>query len=387
MKCPFCKTSTFRRVVAGNQEIDCCAACGALWFDYGEIRELTEGRLSVDAEGGPPPAPTGRAATAEKPGAILSRMRGEAASLACPRCGAALTAIDFQLTGIPVFQCASCEGILAPRTSAAGIAARFRFLREHGEKYAALGETLARKEKRRMESEYGAGGSGTAGNLAVPLPMVVPLADDAPAIRSFPLVTYALIAVTVILYLIGQVRGVRLPLPGGLQDLPSGTGFAGVPKLPLLFAPFFHAGILPLAIGSLFLFVLGDNVEDRMGSAAYFFFFLVCGVIAGIAHVLWGKAGGTPALSSPGAVAGILGAYLVFFPNVSIRLYGMGRIVTLPAYLFACAWLIDVFFLGPAGPLASLVDPARLSLPGNLAGFGAGVFGAILRRFCEQPLR
>jgi membrane associated rhomboid family serine protease len=238
-----------------------------------------------------------------------------------------------------------------------------------------------------MESEVGPGGSGTAGNLAVPLPMVVPLADDAPAIRSFPMVTYALIAVTVILYLIGQVRGVRLPLPGGLQDLPSGTGFADVPKLPLLFAPFFHAGILPLTIGSLFLFVLGDNVEDRMGSAAYFFFFLVSGVIAGVAHVLWGKAGGTQALSSPGAVAGILGAYLVFFPNVSIRLYGMGRIVTLPAYLFACAWLIDVFFLGPAGPLASLVDPARLSLPGNLAGFGAGVFGAILWRFCEQPLR
>jgi membrane associated rhomboid family serine protease len=374
-------------VVAGDREIDCCTACGALWFDYGEIRELTEGRLSVDAEGGPPPAPTGMAATAEKPGAILSRMRREGAFLACPRCGAALTAIDFQLTGIPVFQCPSCEGILAPRASAAGIAARFRFLREHGSRVSVLGETLARREKRRMESEYGRTGPGTGVSMAVPLPLVVPLADDSPGMQTLPLATISLIAASAVFYLAGQVRGEVLALPGGLTGLPSGTGFAGVPKMLLLLAPFFHAGILPLVAGSLFLLVLGDNVEDRMGPVAYLVFYLFCGACAGAAHVLWGKIGEPAASGSAGAVAGILGAYLVFFPSVSIRMYGMGRIVTLPAYLFACAWLIAVFFLGPAGPLASLVDPARLSLPGNLAGFGTGVLGAILWRFCEQPLR
>jgi membrane associated rhomboid family serine protease len=387
MRCPFCKTSTFRRVVAGEQEIDRCTACGALWFDYGEIRELTEGRLPLGTEGETPPSPPGKPGDAAKPGAVLSRMRREAASLACPRCGNAFTAIDFQLTGFPVFRCPSCEGILAPGGAAAGIAARFRFLREHGAKYVALGETLARKEKRRMEAEYGSAGPGPAGNLAVPLPMVVPLADDAPPLRSLPVVTYALIFRTAALYFLGQVRGVRLPLPGGLPGLPPGAGFAGVPKLSLFLAPFLQPGILPLAVGSLFLFVLGDNVEDRMGSIAYFFFYLSCGVCAGAAHVLWGKPGGPMALASAGAVAGILGAYLVFFPNVSIRLYGMGRIVSLPAYLFACMWVVTVFFFGPAGPLGNLVDPARLSLPGNLAGFGAGVAGAILFRFYGRPLR
>jgi membrane associated rhomboid family serine protease len=371
-------------VVAGEQEIDRCTACGALWFDYGEIRELTEGRLPVDTEGETPPSSAGNPA-AEKPGAVLSRMRREAASLSCPRCGQALTAIDFQLTGVPVLQCPPCEGILAPRASAAGIAARFRFLREHGAKYAALGETLARNEKRRMESQYGP--AGPAGSMQVPLPVVVPLADDAPPLRSFPIVTIVLIGLAAALYCLAQFRGSQLILPGGLAGLPSGTGLAGVPKASILLAPFLQSGILPLAAGSLFLFVLGDNVEDRMGSIAYFFFFLFCGVCAGIAHLLWGKAGGTPALTSPGAVAGILGAYLVFFPNVSVRLYGMGRIVTLPAYLFACVWVVAVFLLGPAGPLASLVDPARLSLPGNLGGFGAGIAGAILWRFREHPLR
>lgn len=384
MKCPVCRTSTFRRVFAGEREIDRCTACGALWFDYGEIRELTEGRLPVDADGpGAPSSPEPPPAGA-KPGAILSRMRREAASRSCPRCGGPLTAVDFQHTGIPVFPCTECEGIFAPRAAAAGIASRFRFFREHGAQFEALGETLARKEEPRWEAFPA--GSGVAGRMSLPLPVVVPLADDAPPVRSYPVVTGLLILLAAALYIVGQVRGTPLLLPGGLRGLPAGTGFApGLPKLSLLVAPFLQAGILPLAVGSLFLFVLGDNVEDRMGSLSYFFFYLFCGLCAGVAHVLWGKAGGAQALSAPGAVAGIVGAYLVFFPNVTIRAYGMGRMLSVPAYLFCCAWLVAVFLLGPAGPLESLIDPARLSLPGNLAGFGSGVFGAILWRCCEPP--
>jgi len=383
MRCPFCKTFTFRRVVAGEREIDRCTACGALWFDRGEIRELTEGRLSPGPEEEPSPAPPGKPGSAEKPGAMLARMRRAGASLACPRCEGALTAIDFQLTGIPVFQCPACEGILAPSAPAGDIAARFRFARDHGAKFAALGDTLARNEKRRMEKKFGP--AGPVDNVAVPLPMVVPLADDAPSVRLLPVATWFLIGLAAALYFLGQVRGVRLPLPGGLPGLPPGTGFAGVPMLSLLLAPFLQDGIVPLAMGSLFLFVLGDNVEDRMGSIGYFLFYLFCGISAGAAHVLWGKAGGMPALTSSGAVAGILGAYLVFFPNVSIRMYGMGRILTLPAYLFACAWVVAAFFLAwRTGPLAGILFPSALSLAGHLAGFGSGISGAVIWRLFED---
>jgi membrane associated rhomboid family serine protease len=155
--------------------------------------------------------------------------------------------------------------------------------------------------------------------------------------------------------------------------------------LSLLLAPFLQNGILPLAMGSLYLFVLGDNVEDRMGSLGYFLLYLFCGICAGTAHLLWAKAGGPPALTSSGAVAGILGAYLVFFPNVSIRMYGMGRILTLPAYLFACAWVVAAFFLEwRTGPLAGILFPSALSLAGNLAGFGSGVAGAVILRLFED---
>ena len=385
MRCPFCKASTFRRVVAGEREIDRCTACGALWFDYGEIRGLTEGRLSPGIEGEPSTAPPGKPGSVEKPGAVLSRMRRAGASLTCPRCEGKLTAIDFQLTGIPLFRCPSCEGILAPRASAGDIAARFRFARDHGEKFAALGKTLAQNEKRRMEKKFGPVGGGAADSGAIPFPVVVPLADDSPAVRSFPVATYFLIGLAAALYLLAQVRGARIPLPGGLSGLPPGNGFAGVPLPSLLLAPFLQAGFLPLAIGSLFLFVLGDNVEDRMGSLVYFLFYLFCGLCAGAAHLLWAKAGGPPALTSSGAAAGILGAYLVFFPDVSIRMYGMGRILSLPAYLFACAWVVAVFFLEwRTGHIAGFLFPSALSLAGNLAGFGTGVAGAAIFRLFED---
>jgi membrane associated rhomboid family serine protease/uncharacterized C2H2 Zn-finger protein len=378
-----------RRVVSGGREIDCCTACGALWFDYGEIKELTEGRFpgSPPDETPPvgPPEPAGNTGRKEKPGAVLAKVRRAAASLACPRCGSVLTAVDFQATGIPVLRCPACEGILAPRGSAAGISAKFRFLREHGALYTALGQTMAAEAKRRMEAKYGTARPGEPGGLAVPFPVIVPLADDGPETGSLPLATCALIAVSVFLYILGQVRGAPLTLPGGLTGLPSGTGFAGVPRLPLLFAPFVHAGILPLAVGSLFLAVLGDNVEDRLGKVPYVILYLFCGAVAGAAHVLWGRTGGPSSLGSTGAVAGILGAYLVFFPNVSIRMYGMGRIVRLPAYLFACAWVVAAFFLElGTGPIEKFLYPGALSLAGNLAGFGTGILAAVLFRLGED---
>ncbi len=394
-----------RRIVSGGKEIDACTACGALWFDPGEIRELTEGRLPAPGGEGSGPVEdaegkgkgkekekekekekgTGKIKTAVR----LSLLRAAAASAHCPRCEGILGAVDFQATGIPVLLCPSCGGILAPREFAAEISERFRFVREHGVLYEELGRSLATTTRRRMETKYGFSRRPAPGKgeMTFPLPVVVPLADDGPELGSLPLVTYGLIAVSVVLYILRMIKGGMLPLPGGLPGLPAGAGFAEVPRESLLVAPLLHAGIVPLVIGSFFLLVLGDNVEDRIGRVPFLLFFLFCGAVAGAAHVLWGKAGGPPATGSAGAAAGILGAYLVFFPNVSLRVYGMGRIVSLPAYLFACAWVVAVFFLAMGmGPIEKILFPGSLSLAGNMAGFGAGIAGASLWRFCEDAV-
>lgn len=372
MNCPFCRIDSMRRVVAGGQEIDRCFSCGALWFDYGEIRELTEGRLAVE-EGEKQPA--------EPPAGELARLHRQAASILCPRCGDKLGAVDFQRTGIPVMVCHECRGILAPRRSAGDISVRFRFLREHQERYAALGGSLADAARRRQAAGMGIGAGESVS--AIPLPVVVPLADTGPAVLTFPLATLSLAALSFFIYLFAGLGEVPLRLPGGLPGLPSGAGFRGFSPESLLVAPFLHAGLLPLATGLLFLLVLGDNVEDRMGWLPFLLLYLLCGAAAGVAHLLWGKTGNPPALGSAGAVAGVLGAYLVFFPEVPIRMYGMGKVVSVPAYLFACAWVAGAFLIGP-GPFTDFLNPAPLSLAGTLAGFGSGAAGAILWRFLAE---
>jgi membrane associated rhomboid family serine protease len=387
MRCPYCRIDSMRIMATpAGAEVDCCASCGAAWFDPGEIRELTEGRFAGDdaaeGEGAPSPPPPDAERRSAMAGAHL-----EAAGIACPRCGGAMRAVDFRVTGIPVLHCRGCGGTLASRKSVSGLARRFGFQRKNAALYGALGASMAAEMRKRLDRKYASvGGGRLRGEVNAPgLPVVVPLGDGAPAPARLPVVTWALLALTVALYLFTTVGAAgQANLPARLA-LPSGAGFDGTPRSNLLLAPLLAGGLVPLVVGCLFLLVLGDNVEDRIGRGSFLLFYFLCGAVAGAAHVVWGKAGAPPALGAAGAVAGVLGAYLVFFPDVPVSMYGMGETVSVPAYLFACAWAVGVFLWGwGPGPLSSLLNPAPYSVAGHLAGFSAGVAFASLWRFLED---
>jgi len=381
MNCPYCKMPSMSGVASGDVEVDRCRTCGAAWFDPGEIRELTQGRLPAEegTDPGTDPSPPAK----EEKGAALRRAWSEPRAFPCPRCGEPLRPVDFQLTGVPVFRCGRCGGMLLSRRSAKALSARFKFQRDHARLYESLGASMAEEVRGRMNRRLGPDvGEVRVGEI--PVPVLVPLADGASPGSRPPLVVYGILLLTVALHLLSGIAATDgAVLRAGLA-LPAGTGFSGVPKFALLSAPFLHGGIVSLAVGCLFLFVLGDNVEDRLGRVPFLLFYLFCGAVAAVAHVLWGKAGMPAALGSAGAVAGVLGAYLVFFPDVPIEMYGMGRVGSVPAYLFACAWVVSVFLWGwGPGPLSNLLDPAPYSLAGHLAGFSAGVLGAVLCRSVE----
>ena len=369
-------------VASGEVEVDRCRTCGAAWFDLGEVRELTQGRLPAEEEAGPVADPSPPAK--EEKGTAMRLAWGKARGLSCPRCGGPLRPVDFQLTGVPVFRCGGCGGMLVPRSGVKALAVRFKFQRDHAQLYESLGASMAEEVRGRMNRRLGPD-VGEAGVGEIPVPVLVPLADGASPGSRPPLLVYGILFFTVALYLLSLiVAGDGTGLQGRLA-LPSGTGFSVVPKFALLMAPFLHGGIVPLGVGCLFIFVLGDNVEDRLGRVPFLLFYLFCGAAAGAAHVLLGKAGMPAALGSAGAVAGVLGAYLVFFPDVPIVMYGMGRVVTVPAYLFACAWAVAVFLWGwGPGPLSNLLNPAPYSLAGHLAGFGTGAACAGLWRAMEN---
>ena len=153
MNCPYCKIPSMGGVASGEVEVDRCRTCGAAWFDPGEIRELTQGRLPAEEDAGPVADPSPPAK--EEKGAALRLAWGEARGLPCPRCGEPLRPVDFQLTGVPVFRCGGCGGMLVSRRSAKALSARFKFQRDHAQLYESLGASMAEEVRGRMNRRLG----------------------------------------------------------------------------------------------------------------------------------------------------------------------------------------------------------------------------------------
>jgi membrane associated rhomboid family serine protease len=171
--------------------------------------------------------------------------------------------------------------------------------------------------------------------------MVLPLRDDDTDRHTTPVVTYALIGVNVVVWLIELSIGE--PFINGYSTVPAeitqgrdlvGTqtvdvGGQSIPiqlypgptpiQLTLLSSMFMHASWAHILGNMLYLWIFGDNVEDRIGHAKFLVFYLVCGLAASAAHIMFGPDSVIPSLGASGAIAGVLGAYLVLFPRRSVR--------------------------------------------------------------------
>lgn len=155
--------------------------------------------------------------------------------------------------------------------------------------------------------------------------------------------------------------------------------------VPAITAIFLHGGWLHLLGNMLFLWVFGDNIEDMLGSLGYLVFFLFVGVLANLSHALTTSAVSLPTIGASGAVAGVLGAYLISFPRSKVlTLLFLGFLVTLveiPAIFFLLYW----FFLQLVYGVASLgVDTAASSGVAWWAHIGGFVAGAISVTFFRR---
>jgi membrane associated rhomboid family serine protease len=161
--------------------------------------------------------------------------------------------------------------------------------------------------------------------------MFVPLHDSTPLkVIRFQLVTVAIIAINLVMY---AVTGGFVPenvayaidagwglVPGELTGtLPPAIGYDPIAEpLTLITYQFLHGGWWHVISNMLFLWVFADNIEDAFGHAAFAFFYLLCGVCAGLFHVLISPSSGAPLVGASGAVSGILGAYVVLFPKARV---------------------------------------------------------------------
>lgn len=167
-----------------------------------------------------------------------------------------------------------------------------------------------------------------------------PIRDHNPS-GSTPYVVYALIAVNVAVFL------AMLPLfaePYRLGAVYADWALVPAASRPVTFVTsmFLHGGFMHILGNMLFLFIFGDNLEDEMGHLGFLGFYLSCGVLAGVAHVLSAPGSVVPTVGASGAIAGVMGAYLLLYPrarvDVLVIIVVLIRVFPLPAWVMLGVW-------------------------------------------------
>ena len=182
--------------------------------------------------------------------------------------------------------------------------------------------------------------------------MVIPLYDDAELkFLRRPVVNWTLIFINVAMFLVvrSEIFGDPLTVIRGFALIPRvlfgeaqlAKWIVGPPApLTLLTSLFFHSGWLHLIGNMLFLYVLGDNVEDAMGSLHYLLFYLTCGVASGVVFAYAAPETVMPLVGASGAISGVCAAYLMLYPRATI--FGLAAIfpIRAPAWMFVGAWIV-----------------------------------------------
>ena len=200
-----------------------------------------------------------------------------------------------------------------------------------------------------------------------------PLGDDNSQRRSLPVVTVVLIALNVLVFF--------LELSGGQAFIQQWAfvprRFAADPsgQVHTVFsAMFMHGGWLHLLGNMLYLWIFGDNVEDAFGSLRFLFFYLVCGIAATFAQYYVSMQSAVPNVGASGAIAGVLGAYLLMFPGSRVNVLMYHQVVAMPAFAVLGLWIVLQLFsgIGSIAATSQTTDQGGVAYMAHVGGFVAG---------------
>jgi membrane associated rhomboid family serine protease len=205
-----------------------------------------------------------------------------------------------------------------------------------------------------------------------------PIGDDDSTRRTVPLVTYALIAINVLFFFV-ELNGGE-PFIERWSVVPRRlVGNPGGDFLTIFTSMFMHAGWLHLFGNMLYLWIFGDNVEDSFGHLGFLIFYLLCGVAATLAQLVFSAGSNVPNLGASGAIAGVLGAYILMFPKGQVKVL-MGRgVIPMPALVVIGFWIVLQFISG-FGSFARAGESGGVAYMAHIGGFFAGVVLTFLFR-------
>jgi membrane associated rhomboid family serine protease len=237
--------------------------------------------------------------------------------------------------------------------------------------------------------------------------MIFPIADDNSDRTTTPIVNYTLIIINILVFVFLQgfgsndrftyafstvpyeiVTGRDVTTPDRVLREPVTEQPIEVPGLQptplsvyitLLTSMFMHGGLMHIFGNMLFLWIFGDNLEDRLGHVRYLIFYLVCGVLASLAHVFATYALSTdpsellvPSLGASGAISGVLGGYILLYPRRRVHAFLFNILTTIPAWVAVGIWFIFQLISG-LGMLGGGAQKGGVAYAAHIGGFVAGL--------------
>jgi membrane associated rhomboid family serine protease len=223
-----------------------------------------------------------------------------------------------------------------------------------------------------------------------------PIHDDAPRTNGRPFVNYGLIAINVIVFIYEAF--VTSFFSSGIAQFNLFLSYGSVPNLilsgqnlgSLITSMFMHGSIAHLMGNMFFLYVFGDNLEGRFGHYRYLLIYLIWGIIASLAHGIYSVStgnGGVPAIGASGAISGVLGAYLIFFPRAKIHTIIFAFFITtvrIPALAYIPFWFIMQMIFALIGQSGGVAYVAHIG--GFLAGIGTAFAWKTFSHLFERSL-
>lgn len=205
---------------------------------------------------------------------------------------------------------------------------------------------------------------------------MMPIGEDNSSEKSVPIVTYSLIALNFLFFLLELGSGENFITDWAF--IPNRFRMNPVSNISTIFTSMFmHGGWLHLGGNMLYLWIFGDNVEDRLGKIKYLLFYLFCGIVATFAQYAFNPSSEIPNIGASGAIAGVLGAYIFFFPKNSIEVLIGNTIAHLPALIVIGFWFF-IQFISSMGSLAATQESGGVAYLAHVGGFVAGLIIAMI---------
>lgn len=369
MQCPAC-LEPLEPAISLETNINLCSACRGMWFDQGTLPAYVKALSQSETI---QPAKTQLFERRQ-----VDVMTGlNAAGKTCPRCDVTMRVFNYAYdSNVFVDRCPNCDGIWTDQDEVKKIAQYIK----PDPKTAAVGHALAEEvhEVHRIQN-LPPPGVRTRNSLLrfMFLPkFILPLRDDETC-SVFPWATMSLIVACCMVFAGEMLLG---------EDVEAFVRqFALIPAhffgMGLLTSMFLHASLWHLLGNMFFLWLFGDNIEDRLGWGRFLALYLASGLAGSILHTLAYPDSTVPCIGASGAISGIMGAYVIFFPMARIKTYVWGFIWDIPAVFYLLGWLgLQIL----SSMLTTRTEGGSIAWFAHIGGFVCGLLWAVLQTIGDR---